>query len=259
VHQTKSAFERRRIFFVYIEKQVLLCYNKSKKGGTTLKKGVFNGNIKREFVSYIWISILLGLFIFLGVGCMILYSSFQHEPHSIDRIGLATTGILFILVGILLFVLDIFVIRKYPKYPKLRSKLFNSDCYFVGNDSKDYRGIWYGKASFSRVNQLAEQNADLQDLKYPKRYKIFIVLFVVAMLCLFANLFITGFVLKNIGILPIAFQNEGLVFAAFVVLEILVLILCFILAFKIKKTREMTIEKYRTERKENLFQNGNER
>ena len=224
-----------------------------------MKKGVFNGNIKRGFVSYIWISILLGLFIFLGAGCMILYGSFQHEPHSIDRIGLATTGILFILVGILFFALDIFVIRNYPKYPKLRSKLFNSDCYFVGNDSMDYRGTWYGKAAFGRVNQLAEQNADLQDLKYPKRYKIFIVLFVVAMFCLFANLFITGFVLKNIGMLPLAFQNEGLVFAAFVVLEILVLVALSVLAFKVKKIRKVTIEEYRAGQIENLFQNANKR
>ena len=163
------------------------------------------------------------------------------------------------MVGILFFALDIFVIRKYPKYPKLRSKLFNSDCYFVGNDSKDYRGIWYGKAAFGRVNQLAEQNADLQDLKYPKRYKIFIVLFVVAMLCLFANIFITGFVLKNISMLPLAFQNEGLVFAAFVVLEILVLVALSVLAFKVKKIRKVTIEEYRAGQIENLFQNANKR
>ena len=65
--------------------------------------------------------------------------------------------------------------------------------------------------------------------------------------------------MKNIGMLPLAFQNEGLVFAAFVVLEILVLVALFVLAFKVKKIRKVTIEEYRARQIENLFQKDNKR
>ena len=68
-----------------------------------MKKGLLKGNIKHEYVSYIWVTIFLGLFICVGVGSLLLYGAFQHESGSIDRNALLIFSIPFYLLGILSF------------------------------------------------------------------------------------------------------------------------------------------------------------
>ncbi len=210
-----------------------------------MKKGLFKGNIKHEYVSYIWITIFIVLFISVGVGSLLLYSAFQHKFGSIDRNGLLLFSIPCYLFGILYFFLTIFVIRKYPKYPKLRRLCLNSDYYFVGNGSKEFHGHWRGKSSFGSVTHIGDQNKGLEDIKYPKKYKVYIALTVMGIVLIFAYIAITAVILENIEVLPEAIRSEGFVFAIFLAVEILNLILSFLFAFRVKNIRKATIDEFR--------------
>lgn len=214
-----------------------------------MKNGLFKGNIKHEYISYIWITILLVTFIFVSAGSLLLYSAFQHESGSIDRNGLLIFSIPFYLFGILSFFLTIFVIRKYPKYPKLRRLCLNSDYYFVGSDSKDFHGHWRGKSSFAAVTHIGDQNKGLEGIKYPQKYRVYIALTVMGIVLIFAYIAITVAILENIEVIPEAIRSEGFVFAIFIVVEILNLILSFVFAFCVKNIRKATIDEFRKSQK----------
>ena len=206
---------------------------------------MFKGNIKHEYVSYIWTTILIVVFIFVSVGSLLLYGAFQHESGSIDRNGLLIFGISCYLFGILYVSLIIFVIRKHPKYPKLRRLCLNSDYYFVSNDSKEFHGHWRGRPSFGAVTYIGDQNKGLEDIKYPPKYRVYIVLTVMGFVLMFAYIVITAVILENITVLPEAIRSEGFVFAIFLVVEILNLILSFVFAFRVKNIRKATIDEFR--------------
>ena len=210
-----------------------------------MKKDIFNGKVKREYISYIWVTIFLVLFIFVGVGSLLLYSAFQHESGSIDRNALLIFSIPCYLFGILYFFLTMFVIRKYPKYPKLRRLCLNSDYYFVGSDSKDFHGHWRGRSSFGAVTHIGDQNKGLEGIKYPKKYRVFIALTVMGIVLTFAYIAITAVISENITVLPEAIRSEGFVFALFIAVEIVNLILTFVFAFRVKNIRKATIDEYR--------------
>ena len=210
-----------------------------------MKKGLFKGNIKHEYVSYIWITIFLDLFIFVGAGSLLLYSAFQHESGSIDRNGLLIFSIPCYLFGILYFFLTIFVIRKYPKYPKLRRLCLNSDYYFVGSDSKDFHGHWRGRSSFGAVTHIGDQNKGLEGIKYPPKYRVYIVLTVMGIVLMFAYIAITAVILENITVLPETIRSEVVVFAILIAVEIVNLILTFVFAFRVKNIRKATIDEFR--------------
>ena len=210
-----------------------------------MKKGLFKGNIKHEYVSYIWTTILLVVFIFVSVGSLLLYSAFQHEYGSIDRSGFLAFSIVFYLFGVLYPLLIIFVIRKYPKYQKLRRLCLNSDYYFVGSDSKDFHGHWRGRSAFGAVTHIGDQNKGIENIKYPQKYRVYIALTVMGIVLMFAYIAITAVILGNIEVLPEAIRSEGFVFAICLVVEILNLILSFLFAFRVKNIRKATIDEYR--------------
>lgn len=215
-----------------------------------MKKDFFNGNIKREFVSYMWVSIVVIGAISFGVGgLLIFFSNTVNAADNATRILLFVLGIFLFLLGVWFVGGTIFIIRTYPKHKKYLKWFLNSDCYFVDSDSKEYHGHRCGKAAFEMVNIIAEQNSDIVDIKYPKQYKIFAILGALGIILSFVILFTTWYVLENIAMLPKVLQEEGVVFAIFMVLEILDLILSFIFAFRVKKIREKTILEFRAKNK----------
>ena len=110
---------RSKCFLIrYIDTSYSVCYNRKQKGGGTLKKDIFNGNIKHEYVSYTWTSIILLTVIFLGCGTLFLFFSFSDFSDAETSILLLTLGITSCLIGILYPIGAIFTIRKYPKYKK---------------------------------------------------------------------------------------------------------------------------------------------
>ena len=210
-----------------------------------MKKDIFNGKVKREYISYIWFTIILVIGIFVGGGSLLLYSAFQHESGTVDRNGLIFLGILHCLIGALYFLITIIYIRNYPKYPKLGKFCFNSDVYFVGSDSKEYRGHWRGRPVFNMITHVVEQNKDLENIKYPTKYKICFALCILGIVMLFVNIFGCFVLMENVSLLPQNLQNEGIIFTAFIVLEMIDLVFSFLFAFQVKNIRKATIDEYR--------------
>ncbi len=205
-----------------------------------MKKDLFNNNIKREFVSYIWTSIILALSILVIVGCLCVWVAFEGSQPTSGKAFFATFGVVFILFGIIFTYCSLLVIRKYPKYPKLRKLCFNSDYYFVGSDSKEFRGTRRSKHAFNAAVAIANQNKDLGDIKYPQKYHTYKVLTIVGIVVMFLLIFIFKCI-YDAGI----FKSENIFLTVFVLVEAMVVILNFVCAFRISKIRKNTIEQYR--------------
>ena len=62
---------------------------------------------------------------------------------------------------------------------------------------------------------------------------------------LFVNIFGCFVLMENISLLPQNLQNEGIIFTAFIVLEMIDLVFSFLFAFQVKNIRKATIEEYR--------------
>lgn len=209
-----------------------------------MKKGFFKENIKREYISYVWFSIILVAVIGISVGSLMVYVAL-HQERPVDQYVALIIGTFCYLYGVVFPALTIFAIRKYPKCPKLRRLCLNSDYYFVGNDSKKFHGHWRGRYSWGAVTHIGDQNKGLEDIKYPKKYRVYIVLTIMGIVLMFAYIAIATIVLENIELLPEVIRNEGFVFAILLVVEILNLILSFMFAFCVKKIRKDTIDEFR--------------
>ena len=95
-----------------------------------------------------------------------------------ERLLLATFGaVAFVLGGGYVFP-QLFLIRNFPKYPKLRRIFFNSDIYFTDSTSSEYLGGSRtlrgrrNKAAFEIVTAIAEAEKEMGDKK-PVRYTIY--------------------------------------------------------------------------------------
>ena len=210
-----------------------------------MKKDIFNGKIKPEYISYTWSSIMLSAFIFVSVGSLLLYSAIQHERGSFDRNGLLIFSVLTYLSGVLFSTLTIVVIRNYPKYPKLRRLFLNSDEYFVGSDSKEFQGNLRGRHAFNVVTRVSERSKGLENIKYPKKYKVFLVFCILGIIMMFLNIIVCFLFIENIIMLPSGLQNEGIIMVTFFVAEAIDIIFSLVFAFQVKKIRKDTIDKYR--------------
>ena len=213
-----------------------------------MKKDFFNGNIKNQFVSYIWTTIIIGVLIFFGCGGLFLCLSVFGNSDRAASILLLVLSVVSFLLGIWYSFGMIFAIRKYPKYKKMTRWLLNSDYYFVGCDSKEYHGHWRGKPVFSAVTSIADQNKAFIDIRYPKKYYGYIWATVIALVLMFVNLIVFCWVLSNIEELPPYLQSEKIVFSIFALLEVVLITLSFVFAFRIKKVREVTRKECRKKR-----------
>ena len=222
-----------------------------KKGGELLKKDLFNENIKREYVSYIWATIITAALAFFGCGGLFLYISLFGNTDNNTSLLLLVFGVVSCLFGIWYSFGTFFFIRQYPKHKKMTKLFLNSDCYFVDSNSKEYHGHWRRRTAFNAVTAIAEQNKDLVDIRYPKTYGIFIILSIVGIFFMFFNILLVWLALKNISALPHGFQSEDVIFAVFIVVEVVDMILSFVFAFRVKKIREKTIDEYRAEQRKN--------
>ena len=190
-----------------------------------------------------WTSIIVIAVTSLGCGSVFLYVALMKQTESVERIAFLVFAVLMYLAGVVVPGSTIFAIRNYPKYPKLRKACLNSDCYFVGSESNEFRGHGRGKAAFAAANYLAEQNKDLENIKYPTIYRLFIILLIVGIVFSFGIIAAVWLFRENLEAL--SSEIQGIIFGAFLVSEIACMVLNFLLAFRIKKIRETTIKEYR--------------
>lgn len=213
-----------------------------------MKKDFFNGNIKHQFVSSIWTTIIIAAVIFFGLGGFFIYLPFS------DAVVDKATAILLLCLGVVAFLFGIwysfgtiFIIRSYPKHKKIIKWFLNSDYYFVGSDSKELHGHWRGKTAFDAATSIADRNEVFTNIKYPKKYYYYIWATVICIILMFADLIGAYLVLNSIEKSPQYSQDENTLFGFFVVfmlLELAFMILSFVFAFRVKKIREITREEY---------------
>jgi len=217
-----------------------------------LKKDIFNGKIKKEYYSYILTYMIFFTVLLIGMGALCVYAFvWGMAANSFgERLLIAAFGgIAFALAGVYLF-LELLVIHKFPKYEKIRRILFNSDCYFTDSTSNEYIGEVRtvsgrrNKAAFDMVMLCVEQNRGFEDIKYPKKYRIYTILCIIGIVLMFAYIAVTLKLLENIKSLPQFFQNEYLIFSVFAIVEFVSLILTFFFAFKVGKIRKETRKEY---------------
>ncbi len=210
-----------------------------------MKKDFFNGNIKHQFVSHIWATIIIVAVTFFGLGGFFIYLPFSDAvADRATAISLWCFGVVSFLLGIWYSFGTIFIIRSYPKHKKITKWFLNSDAYFVDSASKEYHGHWRGKAAFDKVMLVGEQNQEFENIKYPKTYRrniLFVIISIVLMWVIFAIAFVA---LENADKLPKVLQNEILIFCIFIITEIVDVALAFVFAFRVKRIRKETKEAY---------------
>ena len=174
-----------------------------------MKKDIFKGKIKKEYFSYILGCMIFFMLLFVVGGALCIYAFISEGSFHVSgwRLLLATFGVvLFVLGGGYVFP-QLFLIRNFPKYPKLRRIFFNSDIYFTDSTSNEYFGGSRtprgrrNKAAFDIVTAVAEAEKEMGNKK-PVRYTVY---------CIFMLLFaVIG--LAYLFAMPLLFEN-GTIFS----------------------------------------------
>lgn len=144
------------------------------------RKDIFNGKVKKEYFSYILgYMIFFSLLFVVGVAlCIYAFVSEGTFNVSGERLLLAVFGVVALILGGGCVFPQFFLVRKFPKYPKLRRIWFNSDIYFTNSDSNEYYGKIRGvkgrryKVAFDIVTTFAEAEKRMGNRK-PIRYIVY--------------------------------------------------------------------------------------
>ena len=139
-----------------------------------MKKDIFRGKIKKEFVSYIFGCMIFTALFFAGIGVLCLCTSvWGMAPNSCgERLLVASFGVIFIALAVVYLLLELLVIRKFPKHERIRRSLFNSDIYFTDSTSKEYLGREgsMNKIAFDMIVESAEQRVSQEMLREISQY-----------------------------------------------------------------------------------------
>ena len=177
-----------------------------------MKKDIFNGKIKKEYFSYILAYMIFFIVLFMGIGALCIYASIwgMTTKTSGERLLITSFGVIaFLLVGVYAF-LEMLVIRRFPKYKKIRRVLFNSDIYFTDSTSDEYFGgsrticEQRNNAAFDLVTAFAELEKGMGKKK-PIRYTVYgamsIVMSVIGLVALIVMpfLFDKGIIFPNMS------------------------------------------------------------
>ena len=196
-----------------------------------MKKDIFNGKIKKEYFSYILIYMIFFVLLFVGIGGLCIYASIYEMTVNTpgERLLVAALGGIFFVLAVVYLFLELLVIRRYPKYEKLRRSLFNSDIYFTDSTSSEYFGRTgtlrgrRNKAAFDLVTTVAGLEAGMGDKK-PIRYTVYSALVLIMAVLGLIDLFAMPLLFENGTIFPN--MSDGI----FVLLYISVAVVCIVLA-----------------------------
>ncbi|MBR5314958.1 MAG: hypothetical protein IKU45_06065, partial [Clostridia bacterium] len=115
-----------------------------------------------------------------GALCIFAFASEGSFNVSGERVLFVVFGVAFLALGGGYVFPQLFVIRKFPKYPKLRRIMLNSDIYFTDSTSNEYLGESRtlrgrrNKAAFEIVTAVAEAEKRMGNKK-PVRYTVYMV------------------------------------------------------------------------------------
>ena len=216
-----------------------------------MKKDIFKGKIKKEYHSYILGYIIFFLLLFVVGVALCIYAFVLEGSFNVSgkRALLVVFGVALLVLGGGYVFPQLFVISNFPKYPKLRRILFNSDIYFTDSTSNEYLGgsrTLQGrrnKAAFEMVTAIAEAEKDMGDKK-PVRYTVYMVLSILFSVIGLAWLFGALLLFDKGAIFP-NMSDEIFLFLLFSVDIVFVslAIIFFLLAYK--AAQMSPFEKYR--------------
>ena len=170
-----------------------------------MKKDIFNGKIKKEYCSYIlgYMIFFMLLFVVGGALCICAFVSEGSFNVSGERALLVVFGVVLFMLGGGYVFTQLFVIHNFPKYPKLRRIMFNSDIYFTDSTSNEYFGGSrtlrgrISKAAFGVVTAFAEEEKRMEKKK-PIRYTVCTAL--ASIMALFG--------LVDLIVMPLLYENS---------------------------------------------------
>ena len=148
-----------------------------------MKRDIFHGKIKKEYFSYILVYMIFFLLLLVGVGVLCVCAAiWGMKSNSMgERLLIAAFGAIALVLAAVYLFLELLVIRRFPKYERIRRALFNSDRYFTESNSDEYYGRTRrgDKVAFELVGVFAEAEKGMGG-KRPARYTVYIAL-VIAM------------------------------------------------------------------------------
>ena len=147
-----------------------------------MKRDIFHGKIRKEYYSYILVYMIFFLLLLVGVGALCVCAAiWGMKSNSMEeRLLVAAFGAIALVLAAVYLFLELLVIRRFPKYEKIRRALFNSDRYFTESNSDEYygRNRWRDKTAFEMVGVFAEAEKGMGS-KRPARYTVYIALVIV--------------------------------------------------------------------------------
>ena len=147
-----------------------------------MKRDIFHGKIRKEYYSYILVYMIFFLLLLVGVGTLCVCAAiWGMKSNSMEeRLLVAAFGAIALVLAFVYLFLELLVIRRFPKYEKIRRALFNSDRYFTESNSTEYygRNRWRDKTAFELVGVFTEAEKGMGG-KRPARYTVYIALVIV--------------------------------------------------------------------------------
>lgn len=192
-----------------------------------MKRDIFHGKIKKEYFSYILVYMIFFLLLLVGVGVLCACAAiWGMKSNSMgERLLIAGFGTVTLVLAVVYLYLELLVIRRFPKYERIRRALFNSDRYFTESDSDEYygRNRRRDQIAFEMVGVFAEAEKGMGS-KRPARYTVYIAL-VIAM---------SALGIADLVVMPMLYE-EGIALAdlsdgEFALFYFFVAILCIALA-----------------------------
>ncbi len=215
------------------------------------KRDIFNGKIKEEYFSYILGYMIFFVVLFVGVGVLAIGAAiWGMSANSLgERIFMGSMGGSAFALATVYLVLELLVIRSFPKHERLRRILFNSDCYFTESNSKEYygRNRRRDRAAFALVTGMAEAEKAMGKRR-PVTYTIYCALSI--LMCVLAGASVAAMVIlgENDAKRPEILRDDlTLLFLFISVVSIFIAVAIFFLlrAYKVALMAPYENEKWR--------------
>ncbi len=216
-----------------------------------MKRDIFHGKIKKEYFSYILVYMIFFLLLLVGVGILCVCAAvWGMKSNSMgERLLIAVFGAVTLVLAVVYLFLELLVIRRFPKYERIRRALFNSDRYFTESDSDEYygRNRRRDRIAFELVGVFAEAEKGMGS-KRPARYTVYIALVIVMSVLGLADLVVMPMLYENGVALADLSDGEFALFYFFVAILCIALAMFFLSrAFRVAITAPLEQDRWRYE------------
>ena len=216
-----------------------------------MKRNIFHGKIKKEYFSYILVYMIFFLLLLVGVGVLCVCAAvWGMRSNSMgERLLIAAFGAIALVLAAVYLFLELLVIRRFPKYERIRRALFNSDRYFTESHSDEYygRNRRRDQIAFDLVGAFTEAEKGMGS-KRPARYTVYIAL-VIAMSALgLADLVVMPMLYeKGVALADLSDGEFALFYFSVAIMCIALAVFFLSRAFRVAITAPLAQEQWRYE------------